>query len=78
MILAGTDYSFTTKASPLGVTESSGLLGIQYADKLGFEAVAISSGAEKTGVAVRLGARGYIDSSHSDPAVNYESSEALR
>jgi D-arabinose 1-dehydrogenase-like Zn-dependent alcohol dehydrogenase len=44
-----------------------GHLGIQYADKMGFETVAISSGAEKREVAAQLGARVYIDSTRSDP-----------
>jgi len=44
-----------------------GHLGIQYADKMGFETVAISGGAEKREAAAELGARVYIDSSRSDP-----------
>jgi D-arabinose 1-dehydrogenase-like Zn-dependent alcohol dehydrogenase len=44
-----------------------GHLGIQYAEKMGFEAVAISSGAEKRDIASKLGARTYIDSTRSDP-----------
>src|SRR5262249_940469 len=42
-------------------------LGIQYADKMGFETVAISRGTEKGEVAAALGARAYIDSTITNP-----------
>jgi D-arabinose 1-dehydrogenase-like Zn-dependent alcohol dehydrogenase len=44
-----------------------GHLGIQFADKMGFDTVAISGGAEKREATAELGARVYIDSSRSDP-----------
>jgi len=43
-----------------------GHLGVQYAAKMGFEVVAISRGTDKKELALKLGARHYIDSS-ADP-----------
>jgi D-arabinose 1-dehydrogenase-like Zn-dependent alcohol dehydrogenase len=45
-----------------------GHLGIQFAAKLGFDTVAIARGREKEELALRLGARRYIDSTAQDPA----------
>jgi D-arabinose 1-dehydrogenase-like Zn-dependent alcohol dehydrogenase len=45
-----------------------GHLGVQFAAKLGFETVAIARGAEKRELALRLGARHYIDSTAQHPA----------
>jgi alcohol dehydrogenase len=45
-----------------------GHLGVQYADRLGFEVVAISRGREKEAAARELGARHYIDSTAQDVA----------
>jgi D-arabinose 1-dehydrogenase-like Zn-dependent alcohol dehydrogenase len=45
-----------------------GHLGVQFAAKLGFETVAIARGREKQELALRLGARHYIDSTAQDPA----------
>lgn len=49
-----------------------GHLGIQYADKMGFETVAISSGGGKKEAAVELGARIYLDASRSDAAAGLQ------
>jgi D-arabinose 1-dehydrogenase-like Zn-dependent alcohol dehydrogenase len=45
-----------------------GHLGIQFASKLGYETVAIARGRDKEELALRLGARHYIDSTAQDPA----------
>jgi D-arabinose 1-dehydrogenase-like Zn-dependent alcohol dehydrogenase len=45
-----------------------GHLGVQFATKLGFDTVAIARGKEKEELALRLGARNYIDSTAQDPA----------
>jgi D-arabinose 1-dehydrogenase-like Zn-dependent alcohol dehydrogenase len=45
-----------------------GHLGVQFAAKLGFDTVAIARGQEKEELALRLGARKYIDSTTQDPA----------
>ncbi|WP_454792102.1 alcohol dehydrogenase catalytic domain-containing protein [Mycolicibacterium lutetiense] len=45
-----------------------GHLGVQYADKLGYQVAAIARGTEKGGLAVKLGAHHYIDSAAVDPA----------
>jgi D-arabinose 1-dehydrogenase-like Zn-dependent alcohol dehydrogenase len=45
-----------------------GHLAIQYADKMGFETVAISRGAEKETLAQQLGATHFIDSTRDDAA----------
>jgi D-arabinose 1-dehydrogenase-like Zn-dependent alcohol dehydrogenase len=45
-----------------------GPLGVQFAAKLGFDTVAIARGHEKEELALRLGARHYIDSTAQDPA----------
>jgi D-arabinose 1-dehydrogenase-like Zn-dependent alcohol dehydrogenase len=45
-----------------------GHLGVQYAVKMGFKAVAIARGADKADLAKKLGARLYIDSTTQDPA----------
>ncbi len=45
-----------------------GHLGIQFAAKMGFRTVALSSGGEKKSLAHDLGARDYIDVVASDPA----------
>jgi D-arabinose 1-dehydrogenase-like Zn-dependent alcohol dehydrogenase len=45
-----------------------GHLGVQFAAKLGFDTVAIARGAEKKDLALRLGARRYIDSTTQNPA----------
>jgi len=45
-----------------------GHLGIQFASRMGFRTVAISSGREKQDLALKLGASRYIDSSQADPA----------
>lgn len=45
-----------------------GHLGVQYANKLGFHTIAISSGKDKEELARQLGAQGYIDTSLSDAA----------
>ncbi len=44
-----------------------GHLGVQYANKMGFETVAIARGAEKAALARELGAHHYIDSTALDP-----------
>ena len=44
-----------------------GHLGVQFARKLGFETVAIARGGEKEGLARKLGAHHYIDSTAGDP-----------
>src|SRR5580704_12099637 len=45
-----------------------GHLGVQFAAKLGFDTVAIARGRAKAELALRLGARHYIDSTSEDPA----------
>jgi D-arabinose 1-dehydrogenase-like Zn-dependent alcohol dehydrogenase len=45
-----------------------GHLGIQFANKFGFETVAIGRGADKKSLALKLGARTYIDSKSQDVA----------
>jgi D-arabinose 1-dehydrogenase-like Zn-dependent alcohol dehydrogenase len=45
-----------------------GHLGVQFANKLGFETVAIARGTEKEELARELGAHHYIDSTATDPA----------
>jgi alcohol dehydrogenase/propanol-preferring alcohol dehydrogenase len=45
-----------------------GHLGVQFAQRLGFETVAIARGSEKEELARELGAHHYIDSTASDPA----------
>jgi alcohol dehydrogenase len=45
-----------------------GHLGVQYAERLGFEVVAISRGRDKEAAARELGARHYIDSTGQDVA----------
>jgi len=45
-----------------------GHLGVQFAAKLGFDTVAIARGSAKRELALRLGARRYIDSTAQDPA----------
>jgi D-arabinose 1-dehydrogenase-like Zn-dependent alcohol dehydrogenase len=45
-----------------------GHLGVQFASRLGFDTVAIARGREKEALALRLGARHYIDSTAQDPA----------
>src|SRR5215472_14720441 len=44
-----------------------GHLGVQYARHMGFEVVAIGRGADKDGLAKKLGAHHYIDSVAGDP-----------
>jgi alcohol dehydrogenase, propanol-preferring len=46
-----------------------GHLGVQFAAKMGFRVAAIARGAEKAGLAKKLGADHYIDSKAEDPAV---------
>jgi alcohol dehydrogenase len=50
-----------------------GHLGIQFANKLGFETVAIGRGAEKADTAKELGAHHYIDSNEGDVAGRLQS-----
>ena len=45
-----------------------GHLGIQFASKFGFETIAIGRGADKKGLALKLGARDYIDARSQDVA----------
>jgi D-arabinose 1-dehydrogenase-like Zn-dependent alcohol dehydrogenase len=45
-----------------------GHLAIQFAAKMGYKVIAISRGKEKEAFAKQLGAWGYIDSEHHDPA----------
>ena len=45
-----------------------GHLGVQFANKFGFETVAIGRGEDKKSLAVKLGARTYIDSKSQDVA----------
>src|SRR5439155_11356857 len=45
-----------------------GHLGIQFASKMGFRAVAIARGEDKAGLARELGAEHYIDSATQDIA----------
>jgi D-arabinose 1-dehydrogenase-like Zn-dependent alcohol dehydrogenase len=54
----------------VGVQGIGGLghLGIQYASKSGFDTVAISRGADKKSLALKLGAQTYIDSASQDVA----------
>ncbi len=49
-----------------------GHLGVQFADRLGFETVAIARGSEKEELARRLGARHYIDSTAQDAAAELQ------
>lgn len=44
-----------------------GHLGLQYASKMGYKTVAISSSASKRDLAMELGASAYIDGSKEDP-----------
>jgi len=44
-----------------------GHLAVQYANRMGFRTVAISGGADKAGLAKKLGAVEYIDASAEDP-----------
>lgn len=44
-----------------------GHLGIQYAHRMGFETVALNRGADKQPLAMKLGARHYIDTSATTP-----------
>lgn len=46
-----------------------GHLGVQYAAKMGFRAIAVARGADKASLARRLGASAYIDSRAEDPAI---------
>jgi D-arabinose 1-dehydrogenase-like Zn-dependent alcohol dehydrogenase len=46
-----------------------GHLGVQFAARMGFETVAIARGKDKEAFAKKLGAKHYIDSEASDPAV---------
>jgi D-arabinose 1-dehydrogenase-like Zn-dependent alcohol dehydrogenase len=46
-----------------------GHLGVQFANKLGFRTVAIARGADKEGLARKLGAHHYIDNATEDVAV---------
>jgi D-arabinose 1-dehydrogenase-like Zn-dependent alcohol dehydrogenase len=45
-----------------------GHLGVQFASKMSFDTVAIARGRDKEALALRLGARVYIDSREQDPA----------
>jgi D-arabinose 1-dehydrogenase-like Zn-dependent alcohol dehydrogenase len=45
-----------------------GHLGIQFANKFGYRAVAIGRGPDNAALAIKLGARAYIDSASSNPA----------
>jgi D-arabinose 1-dehydrogenase-like Zn-dependent alcohol dehydrogenase len=45
-----------------------GHLGVQYANKMGFETIAIARGTEKAGYAMSLGAHHYIDSRAENPS----------
>jgi len=45
-----------------------GHLGIQYARRMGFRVVALSSGASKQALATELGAHDYVDTSAGEPA----------
>jgi D-arabinose 1-dehydrogenase-like Zn-dependent alcohol dehydrogenase len=45
-----------------------GHLGIQYANKMGFETVAVGRGEDKKDFAAKLGAHHYIDASAGDPS----------
>ena len=45
-----------------------GHLGVQFAAKIGFKTIAIARGKEKESLALKLGARHYIDSRAQDPA----------
>jgi len=45
-----------------------GHLGIQYAEKLGYQVAAIARGSDKAALATKLGADHYIDSNATDPA----------
>jgi alcohol dehydrogenase len=45
-----------------------GHLGVQFANKLGFETVAVARGADKAATAQRLGAHHYVDSTAGDVA----------
>ncbi|KAI0839241.1 alcohol dehydrogenase [Hypoxylon sp. FL0890] len=46
-----------------------GHLAIQYAHKMGYHTVALSSGSSKKDFALKLGAHAYIDTSKEDPAL---------
>lgn len=45
-----------------------GHLALQYASRMGYKVIALSSGSDKKDFATKLGAHGYIDSSKEDPA----------
>ncbi|KAG8159983.1 hypothetical protein KVR01_010620 [Diaporthe batatas] len=45
-----------------------GHLAVQYASRMGYEVVALSSGSEKKEFATKLGAHHYVDTSKEDPA----------
>jgi D-arabinose 1-dehydrogenase-like Zn-dependent alcohol dehydrogenase len=45
-----------------------GHLGIQYANRMGFETIALNRGSDKQALAMKLGARHYIDTSAGNPA----------
>jgi D-arabinose 1-dehydrogenase-like Zn-dependent alcohol dehydrogenase len=49
-----------------------GHLGVQFAAKMGFTTVAISSGKDKADLARRLGASAYIDTAATDPAAELQ------
>ncbi|MBA9003006.1 alcohol dehydrogenase [Thermomonospora cellulosilytica] len=49
-----------------------GHLGVQFANKMGFETVAIARGEEKAELATRLGAHHYIDSTAGDVAARLQ------
>ncbi|HLW67409.1 MAG TPA: alcohol dehydrogenase [Gemmataceae bacterium] len=49
-----------------------GHLGVQFAAKMGFHTIAISSGKDKAELARKLGAATYIDSASSDPAAELQ------
>src|SRR4051812_2704146 len=49
-----------------------GHLGIQFANKMGFETVAIARGQEKAELATQLGAHHYIDSTTADMAARLQ------
>lgn len=44
-----------------------GHLGVQYANKMGYKVVALSSGSDKKDFATKLGAHHYVDTSKEDP-----------
>jgi D-arabinose 1-dehydrogenase-like Zn-dependent alcohol dehydrogenase len=45
-----------------------GHLGIQYANRMGFETIALNRGTDKQPLASKLGARHYVDTSAGSPA----------